>query len=56
MRSILLQSMMLALLVIPIVAARDPRPLRGHKRGVVWFVAFNQLYMLALRFVYPSLS
>lgn len=56
MRGILLQSMMLGLLIIPLVAARDPRPWRGLKRGVAWFVAFNVLYMLALRFIYPSLS
>ena len=56
MRSVLLQSMMLALLVIPIVAARESRPLRGLKKAVVWFVAFNLFYMLALRFIYPYFS
>lgn len=56
MRSVLLQSMMLALLVIPIVAARDASPLLGLKKALVWFAGFNLLYALALRFVYPSLS
>ena len=56
MRSLLLQSLMLALLLIPIVAARDPRPRRGLKKAVVWFVGFSLLYAFALRFVYPRLS
>lgn len=56
MRSLLLQSLMLALLVIPIIAARDARPLRGLKKALVWFVGFSLLYALALRFLYPRLS
>jgi hypothetical protein len=56
MRSALLQTMLLALLAIPIVAAHDSRPWRGLKRALLWFVAFNLLYALALRFVYPRLS
>jgi hypothetical protein len=55
MRTALLQSMMLALLVIPLAAARDPRPVRGLKKAVVWFVGFNLFYLLALRFIYPHL-
>jgi len=56
MRSLLLQSLMLAILVIPIVAARDPRPLRGLKKALVWFLGFTLLYAVALRFIYPRLS
>ena len=56
MRSALLQSMMIALLLIPIIAAREASPLRGFKKALVWFLGFNLLYALALRFVYPSLS
>ena len=55
MRNALLQSLMFALLVVPFVAARDPRPLRGLKKAVLWFVAFNLFYMFALRFIYPRL-
>ena len=55
MRSTLLQSLMLALLVIPFVAARDPRPLRGLKKAIVWFVGFNLFYLIALRFIYSHL-
>jgi hypothetical protein len=56
MRSLLLQSLMLAVLVIPIIAARDASPLRGLKKALAWFVGFSFLYTLALRFLYPHLS
>lgn len=56
MRSVLLQSLMLALLLLPILAARDARPRRGLKRAVVWLLGFSVLYAVALRFLYPRLS
>lgn len=56
MRDVLLRSMLVALIVIPLVAARDPNPVRGLKKAIAWFVGFNLLYMLALRFVYSQLS
>jgi len=56
MRSLLLQSLMLAILGIPILAARDARPRRGLKKALVWFVGFCLLYALALRFLYSRLS
>jgi hypothetical protein len=55
MRNALLQSLMLALLVVPFAAARDRRPLRGLKKAVLWFVGFNLFYLFALRFIYPRL-
>jgi hypothetical protein len=55
MRNGLLLSMLLALLVVPFVAARDPRPLRGLKKALAWFVGFNLFYLLALRFIYSRL-
>lgn len=56
MRSVLLQSMLFALMIVPIVAARDPRPLRGLKKALLWFVAFNLFYAFALRLLYSRLS
>jgi hypothetical protein len=56
MRSVLLQSLMLAILLIPIIAARDPRPWRGLKKAMIWFLAFSLWYAVALRFLYPRLS
>lgn len=56
MRDLLLRSVMLAMLIIPFVAAREPQPMRALKKAFAWFVGFNLLYMLALRFIYPHLS
>ena len=56
MRCVLLQSLMLAILVIPILAARDASPLRGLKKALAWLVVFSLWYALALRFLYPRLS
>lgn len=55
MRDLVLRSVLAALLVIPLVAARETNPMRGLKKALVWFVGFNLLYMLALRFVFPYL-
>lgn len=55
MRNLLLRSIMLALVVIPLVAARDPHPRRALRKALVLFLGFNLFYMLALRFLYPIL-
>jgi hypothetical protein len=55
MRILLLVTALLAVLTIPIVAARDPNPVRGLKRALVLFLGFNLLYMFALRFIYSRL-
>lgn len=56
MRDLVLRSILIAMLVIPFVAARDPHPRRALAKGLLWFVGFNVFYMLALRFLYPVLS
>jgi hypothetical protein len=56
MRTFLLRSVIFALLTIPFIAAREHNPLRGLKKALALFIAFNVLYMLALRFIYPHLS
>lgn len=56
MRDLVLRTMLFALIVIPFMAAREPNPARGLKKAIAWFVGFNLLYMLALRFVYSRLS
>ncbi len=55
MRNLLLRSIMLALVVIPLVAARDAHPRRALRKALVLFLGFNLFYMLALRFLYPVL-
>lgn len=47
---------MIAVIVIPFVAARDPHPVRGLKKAMFLFVVFNLLYMIALRFLFTRLS
>lgn len=56
MRNLVLRSILLALVAIPIIAAREPSQWRGLKKAGLLFVAFNLLYLLALRFLYPVLS
>jgi hypothetical protein len=56
MRNLVLRSLMLALLTIPFIAAREPHPYRSLRKALLLFVGFNLLYMLALRFLYPVLS
>lgn len=55
-RGIIVQSILLALLAIPIVSARDRSAVRGLKKTLVCFAAFAVFYTLLLRFVYPQLS
>lgn len=56
MRDTLLRSVLVAMVLIPILAARDPHPVRGLKKALVWFVAFNLVYAIAVRFLYSRLS
>lgn len=56
MRSILVQSILLALVAIPILAARDRSVVRGLKKALLLWVCFAILYTLALRFIYPHLA
>lgn len=55
MRNLLLRSIMLALVIIPFVAAREPHPRRALRKALTLFVGFNLFYLLALRFLYPVL-
>ncbi|MBS2024314.1 MAG: hypothetical protein JST92_18075 [Deltaproteobacteria bacterium] len=52
MRKLLLLSLMMATLVIPIIAARDPLPSRGFRRALVVFLVFCFGYSLALKYVF----
>jgi hypothetical protein len=56
MRSVLLQSLMLAVLFVPIMAARDRSPRRGLKKAFTWLMGIVVGYAFALRFLYPHLS
>lgn len=56
MRGVIVQSILLALMGIPILAARDQSAVRGLKKAIVIFAGFAVVYTLLLRFVYPHLS
>lgn len=46
----------LALVVIPLIAARDPHPWRGLKRALIWVGGFNLFFVFFLRFIVPRLG
>ena len=56
MTKLALLSIALALVILPLVAARDPHPWRGMKKALVWVVAFNAFFVFFLRFVVPRLG
>ena len=56
MKALLTQSMMFALVGIPILAAREQSAAKGLKKALLMYVAFGVFYTFALRFVYPYLS
>ena len=56
MLKLLLLSVCLALVGIPLWAARDAHPGRGLKRALVGVVMFNLLYVFLLRVVVPRLG
>jgi hypothetical protein len=56
MQGALLQSILLATLMIPSMAAADPRPVRGLKRAVKYFFVFDACYLLFLWFFYAGIN
>lgn len=56
MRDLVLRSVLMAMFIIPFVAAREPNARRGLKKAIALFVGFNVLYMLLLKLVYPLLA
>ena len=52
MKSLLLLSIVIAALVIPMRAARDPNPRRGVKRMLLWLFLFNALYLVYMTLIH----
>ena len=42
--------------IVPMMAARDRRPLRGLRRSAFIILAFNVFYWYAIRYIYPRLG
>lgn len=51
-QKLLLISIIIAGVAIPMVMARDPNPRRALTKAVVVTVAFDLLYLLAVKFLY----
>jgi hypothetical protein len=56
MAKLLLLSVCLALVSIPLMASRDPFPVRGLKRALVGVLLFNLFYVFLLRVVIPRVG
>jgi len=55
MAKLVLLSVVIGLVAIPIVVAREKDARRGFQRLVFLIVTFNLLYLFAVRFIYPRL-
>jgi hypothetical protein len=51
----LLLSIVVAMIGVPILAARDQSPIRAVKKTLFLIVLVNAIYLLLLLFVYPYL-
>ncbi len=56
MQKLLLLSVVLAVIGIPVVAARDRSAVRSVKKTIVMIAFFNLCYLLAIRFLYSHLE
>lgn len=55
MKKFLLFTILIATVAIPMVAASDRSAIRGFRKTVLWTVAFNVCYMIAVLYVWPRL-
>jgi hypothetical protein len=52
---LLVLSVVLGLVAVPLLASREPSPVRGLKKALVYTAGFNLAYYLAVRFILPRL-
>jgi hypothetical protein len=55
-QKLLLISILFATLILPIRAARHSHPVKGLRKAILYAVAFNAFYALAILYLYPRLS
>jgi hypothetical protein len=53
---LLLVSVVISMIALPILTARNRNATRALKNTVFMVVAFNVLYLLAVRYLYPLLQ
>ena len=53
---LLLLSVFIGLVALPILAARDTNAQRSLRKMLLLVLAFNLLYLFAVRFIYPRLQ
>ena len=56
MKKLILMSVLYAIIVLPSLAAREPNAVRGVKRAVAMFVAYNFLYAFLVLVVWTSME
>ena len=56
MKKFLLMSVLYAIIVLPSLAAREPNAMRGVKRAVAMFVAYNFLYAFLVLVVWTAME
>ena len=56
MQKLFLISFIVAPIVLPMIAARDSSPVRGLRKALFWWAAFNAAYLLGYLVLYPRLS
>jgi hypothetical protein len=53
---LLLLSVVIVMITVPVLMARDRNAKRGLKNALLLVIAFNLLYLFLVRFVYPRLQ
>lgn len=55
MAKLVLFSVILGMIAIPVLAAREQDARRGFQRLLLMIILFNLFYLFAVRFIYPRL-
>jgi hypothetical protein len=53
--TLLIMSVLIATVLIPISAAKDPSQRRGYRRTIVGLFVFNTIYVVCLLYLYRRL-
>ena len=55
MAKLVLLSVVIGMIAVPIMMAREKNPRRGFQRLVLTIILFNLFYLFAVRFIYPRM-